>query len=159
MDRYNKISSIMECHNINTKYGLRIDHDEFKEVLKESNYREFEGKWKKWFTGGIGALVGFFGIPVLGGLPLGIFLAMAYRRVTDKCRRSCKDKKCYYKCYLEATENVLKLINRDLSSLSKVSDRKIKKKLENKLKKEKKYFEAKRLKYKKKLENHLLNYK
>jgi len=129
-----------------------FDFHEFM-IIREAKFRELEAKWLRWSKYGILGLVTAATFMIIGGTPLVLFLYWAYRRKTDICRKMTKGESpaAYNKCYISALQEMIKLIQRDLSQLNQIKDEKARIKLKGKLLKQKVKYQQKLRKFRKKL--------
>jgi len=94
----------------------------------------------------------FGGLGWLIGVPFALIFYSGYRYNSDKCRKHCgKDEQCYNKCYLQASEGVVKQIQKEIGNLSKVKNPEVKAKTKKKLEKELKKWKERTQKYKSRL--------
>jgi hypothetical protein len=115
-------------------------------------YHGIKHKNWKYAAAGIGADAAAIGLAATAGvgLPLSLIYLWWQRKKTDVCRNTCggKKDKCYYTCYIKATNELIALQKRDLAQAKKA---KMSDKVINKISKQMKFYMDKRKKFEMKL--------
>jgi hypothetical protein len=86
------------------------------------------------------------------GFPFSLVYMWWQRKKTDVCRNKCSGKRdrCYYSCYINATNELIKLQQRDLDQAKKMG---MSDKVQNKISKQIKFYMDKRRKFEMKLKD------
>ena len=155
-------------------YLLEYSAETKKNISKLTKDKGRLNRFKIWLTAGVFASkeIAYYGLlpaaatgSIAAGaglviIPIAWYLYLAYTLFSDKCFKSSlknsresktkipyERKMLYEECYIRTTKQVLKLIDRDISSLPKMKDTTQKNTLKEKLLRSKKMYEKKLKKF------------